>query len=105
MKTIAVPSIKAVIPFKAGSLPKIDPLDPRFELVLGGLKIVGKINAKTARKLQTHPGGAALQGRLIVEQGWLVLAEAGCQFFDPKPAEASLPATELTRPPVGALPQ
>jgi hypothetical protein len=44
------------------------------------------VNAKAARKLAQHNGGAALQGRLIVEGGKLVLAEAGFTWIDPKPA-------------------
>jgi hypothetical protein len=85
VKTIEVPSIKAVIPFKAGSLPRIDPNDPAFELTMSGLKIRAKINAKAARRLAGHTGSAILQGRLVMEGGRLLLVDAGFTFNDPKP--------------------
>lgn len=69
VKTIEVASIKAVIPFRAGQLPAIDPADPTFELELAGFKIQGQISAKSARKLAIWQGGAVLQGRLVSEGG------------------------------------
>ena len=53
-----------------------------------------KVNAKAARKLAQHNGGAALQGRLIVEGGKLVLAEAGFSWIDPKPKDGAEAAAE-----------
>jgi len=85
MKTIAVQSIKLSLPFKAGALPRIDPAAPVFELALGGVKIQASVNAKAARKLATWEGSAVLQGKLIVEDGRLVLIEGGFLFNDPKP--------------------
>jgi hypothetical protein len=35
------------------------------------------------RELAQHTGGAVLQGRLLVEGGKLVLAEAGFSWIDP----------------------
>ena len=85
MKRIDIPSAKFAVVFPAGKLPGIDPNDPSFTLALGGFEIHGKVNAKAARKLAAHAGGAVLQGRLIVEGGKLSLAEAGFQFIEPKP--------------------
>jgi hypothetical protein len=45
-------------------------------------------DAKAARKLAAHAGGAVLQGRLIVEGGKLSLADAGFTWIEPK-AEAT----------------
>jgi hypothetical protein len=85
-----IASAKLTVVFREGELPAIDPADPAFVLVLGGLEIRGKVNAKAARKLAAHQGGAVLQGKLMVEGGSLELAEAGFQFIDPKPkAEAA----------------
>ena len=90
MKRNDIPSAKLAVVFPAGKLPGIDPNNPSFTLVLGGFEIAGKINPKAARKLAAHAGGAVLQGRLIVEGGKLVLAEAGFSWIDPKPkAEAT----------------
>ncbi len=90
MKSIIVPSIKATVPFKAGSLPAIPWQDPTFELVLNGVKIPGKVNAKAARKLAVWPGSAVLNGKLVMEGGRLVLTEAGFLFNDPRPAAAAV---------------
>ena len=90
MKSIIVPSIKATVPFRAGSLPSVDPANPTFELVMDGLKIQGKVNAKAARKLAVWQGSAILQGRLVVEGSRLVLTEAGFLFNDPRPAAAAV---------------
>jgi hypothetical protein len=93
MTTIKISSLKAVVSFKAGELPRVDPNDPVIKIVLGTVEITARINAKSARKLAVHPGGAVLQGKLSVEGGRLVLAEAGFQFLDPKPAaDAAKPA-------------
>jgi len=89
MKSIPVTSLKLTLPFKAGELPQIDPANPRFALMLGPLTIMVSVNAKAARKLAMHQGGAVLQGRLMCEGGKLVLAEAGFQMFDAKPAEST----------------
>jgi hypothetical protein len=84
MKRVDIASAKLNVVFREGELPAIDPADPDFVLVLGGLEIVGKVNPKAARKLAQHNGGAVLQGRLIVEGGKLVLAEAGFSWIEPK---------------------
>jgi hypothetical protein len=85
MKRIDIGSAKLNVVFPEGKLPAIDPNDPSFTLVLGGFEIHGKVNAKAARKLAQHTGGAVLQGKLIVEAGKLVLAEAGFSWIEPKP--------------------
>jgi hypothetical protein len=90
MKRIDIGSAKLAVVFPEGKLPSIDPDNPAFILNLGGFEIVAKVNAKAARKLASWAGGAVLQGRLIVEGGKLVLAEAGFSWIDPKPkAEAT----------------
>jgi hypothetical protein len=88
MKTITIPTAKLTVVFRPGELPKIDPAKPVFVLRLGAHEIHGQINAKAARKLANHAGGAVLGGRLVDEHGTLRLLEAGFQFFDPKPVEA-----------------
>ena len=67
-------------------MPAIPPEDPVFCLVLGGIQIAGRVTPKAARKLAAHPGGAVLQGRLMVEDGKLSLADAGFQFIEPRAA-------------------
>lgn len=87
-KRLDIPSAKLTVVFPEGKLPAIDPADPAFVLVLGGVEIHGKINPKAARKLAQHKGGAVLQGKLIVESGKLSLADAGFSWIEPK-AEAA----------------
>ena len=49
-KTLQVQSVKLVVPFKAGEVPRdIDPADPRLVIELGGLQIQAKVNAKAAQ--------------------------------------------------------
>ena len=44
MTTVRVPSVKLVLPFKAGDVPRdIDPADPRLVIDLGGLTIQSKL--------------------------------------------------------------
>jgi hypothetical protein len=95
MKRIDITAIKANIVFPEGKLPAIEPNDPEFTLNLGGTEIRGKVNAKAARRLSQHQGGAVLQGRLIVENGKLTLADAGFTWIDPRPPQppAQPPAT------------
>ena len=89
MNRIDIGSAKLNVVFREGELPSIDPAKPEFVLALGGFEIHGKINPKAARKLAAWAGGVVLQGRLIVEGGKLVLADAGFSWIDPKPkAEA-----------------
>ena len=88
MNRIEIASAKLNVVFREGSLPAISPDDPSFLLDLGGVQIVGSVNAKAARKLAAHQGGAVLQGKLVADKGRLVLLEAGFQFIDPKPAAA-----------------
>jgi hypothetical protein len=85
MKRLPIAHAKLNVVFPEGSLPAIDPNKPEFTLVLGKLEIRGKVSAKSARKLGVHKGGAALQGRLVVENGTLCLIEAGFAWIDPKP--------------------
>ena len=85
--TVAIHSAKLNVVFRAGELPKIDPVNPQFALDLSGVKIQVRVNAKAARKLSVHPGGAVLQGRLIFERGQLVLLDAGFSWID-KPVPA-----------------
>jgi hypothetical protein len=92
MKPIIVPSIKATVPFRAGSLPSVDPTNPAFELVLDGVKIQSRVNAKAARKLAVWQGSAVLQGKLVVEGGRLVLIDAGFSWVEPKPVATEEPS-------------
>jgi hypothetical protein len=89
MKRLDIVSAKLTVVFPEGKLPAIDPADPAFVLVLGGLEIQGKVNGKAARKLAQHPGGAVLQGKLVAEGGKLDLLDAGFTWIDPK-AEAAM---------------
>jgi hypothetical protein len=90
MKRIDIQSAKLNVVFPAGKLPAIDPGAPQFVLALGPFEIRGHVNAKAARKLASHTGGAVLQGKLIVEAGHLALLDAGFQFIEPRPsAEAA----------------
>jgi len=84
--SILAPSIKLSISFRAGSLPAIDSRAPQFLLRLASVTISGQVNAKAARRLATHIGGAVLSGKLVEEGGKLVLLDAGFQFLDPQPA-------------------
>jgi hypothetical protein len=79
-------SAKLTVVFPEGKLPTIDPADPAFVLVLGGVEIAGKVNPKAARKLVTHTGGAVLQGKLVSEGGRLTLADAGFSWIEPRTA-------------------
>jgi hypothetical protein len=82
---IDIGSAKLAVVFPEGKLPGIDPNDPSFVLALGGFEIAGKVNAKAARKLAAHAGGAVLQGKLVSEGGKLALLDAGFSWIDPKP--------------------
>jgi hypothetical protein len=88
VRRLDIASAKLSVVFPEGKLPAIDPADPAFVLVLGGVEIRGKVNAKAARKLAQHKGGAVLQGKLIVEGGKLSLADAGFSWIEPKADEA-----------------
>jgi hypothetical protein len=99
MKRVDIPSAKLSVVFPEGNLPAIDPADPAFVLVLGGLEIRGKVNAKAARKLAGHKGGAVLQGKLVAQGGKLDLLDAGFSWIDPKAeAASSQPAAEKGSP-------
>jgi hypothetical protein len=84
MLNVPISSLKVNVIWKAGSLPAVSPDDPQFTLDLDGLKIVVRVNAKAARKLAAHQGGAVLQGRLVKQDGNLVLLEAGFQYLEQK---------------------
>jgi hypothetical protein len=88
MMKLLIKAAKLAVVFKAGELPTIDPADPSFVLDLDGVEINAKINAKAARKLKDHTGGAVLQGKLVVENGQLTLLDCGFQFLEPKPASS-----------------
>jgi hypothetical protein len=81
-----IASAKLNVVFPAGKLPTIDPADPAFVLVLGGVEIAGKVNPKAARKLSVHQGGAVLQGKLVAEGSRLTLADAGFSWIEPRAA-------------------
>jgi hypothetical protein len=89
MKRVDIASARLSVVFPEGKLPAIDPADPAFVLVLGGLEIQGKVNPKAARKLAQHRGGAVLQGKLVAEGSQLNLLDAGFSWIDPK-AEAAI---------------
>ncbi len=84
MKRIEIPSAKVSVVFPEGKLPTVDPANPAFVLVLGGVEVRSKINPKAARKLAQHPGGAVLQGKLVATGGKLELLDAGFNWIDPK---------------------
>jgi hypothetical protein len=88
VRRLDIASAKLSVVFPEGKLPTIDPADPAFVLVLGGLEIRGKVNPKAARKLAVHKGGAVLQGKLVSEGGKLSLLDAGFNWIEPK-AEAA----------------
>jgi hypothetical protein len=87
VRRLDIVNAKLSVVFPEGKLPAIDPADPAFVLVLGGVEIHGKVNPKAARKLAQHQGGAVLQGKVIVEAGKLSLADAGFTWIDPKAVE------------------
>ena len=90
MKRVDIPSAKLTVVFPEGKLPAIDPADPAFVLVLGGLEIHARVNPKAARKLAQHRGGAFVQGKLVVvEGGRLDLLDAGFTLIDPRPDAAA----------------
>jgi hypothetical protein len=93
MNRISIASAKLNVVFPEGKLPAIDPAHPDFVLILGGTEIHAKVNAKAARKLAAHPGGAVLQGRLVAEGGKLNLLDAGFSWIDPKTVD--LPSAPL----------
>jgi hypothetical protein len=83
-----ITTMKVSVVFPEGKLPPIDPDDPAFVLVLGGVQIHGQVNPKAARKLAQHQGGAVLQGKLFFDAGKLSLADAGFNWIEPKAVEA-----------------
>ena len=89
MTRVDIASAKVTIVFGEGKLPTIDPNDPAFVLVLGGLEIHAKVNPKAARKLAQHRGGAVLQGKLVAQAAKLELLDAGFTWIDPKPEAAT----------------
>jgi hypothetical protein len=91
---VDIPSAKVTIVFREGGLPTIDPADPAFVIVLGGLEIHAKVNPKAARKLAQHRGGAVLQGKLAAQADKLELLEAGFTWIDPKAEVATPERTE-----------
>jgi hypothetical protein len=88
MTRLEIASAKLNVVFPSGKLPAIDPANPAFVLVLGGVEIAAKINPKAARKLAQHQGGAVLQGRLVAEGGKLSLLDAGFAWIEPRAAES-----------------
>ena len=84
MKRITIGGMKVNIVFREDQLPALDPNDPSFLLVMGGVEIRGRVHAKAARKLAEHKGGAVLQGKLVSEGGKLLLLDAGFTWIEPK---------------------
>jgi hypothetical protein len=105
MKRIDINAIKANIVFPEGKLPALEPNDPEFTLVLGGLEIHGKVNAKAARRLAQHQGGAVLQGRIVAEGDKLVLLDGGFTWIEPRPATPAPPASQDQPQPAPAAPR
>ncbi len=95
MKTVPVTSANLKVVFRPGSLPQVDPANPTFTLTLGGFSIDVRINAKSARKLAVHRGGAILQGRLVESGDRLQLVDAGFSWLEP--TEPKLAEPVLTR--------
>jgi hypothetical protein len=91
---IDIASAKVTIVFHEGKLPTIDPNNPAFVLFLGGVEIRGKVNAKSARKLAVHSGGAVLQGKLVAQGAKLELLDAGFTWIDPKAEAATAERTD-----------
>jgi hypothetical protein len=84
MTRIEITSAKLSIVFPEGKLPAIDPAHPSFVIALGEHTIQAGVNAKAARKLATHEGGAVLQGKLVAQGDKLVLIEAGFTWLEPR---------------------
>jgi hypothetical protein len=97
-KRIDIGSAKLTVAFAEGKLPAIDPADPTFVLNLQGVKIHGKVNAKAARRLAQHPGGAVLQGKLVHnDEQILIMLDCGFTWIDPKPKDPSEQPTDATQ--------
>jgi hypothetical protein len=86
-----IPNAKLNIVFPEGKLPAIDPANPSFVLDLGRYAIRAQVNAKAARKLAAHQGGAVLQGKLVAQTDGLVLLEAGFTWLEPRAVPATNP--------------
>jgi hypothetical protein len=86
---IDIGSAKLAVVFPEGKLPAIDPGAPQFVLALGPFEIRSQVNAKAARKLAAHAGGAVLQGKLISEGGKLALLDAGFSWIEPRPKDGA----------------
>ncbi len=84
MKRINITSAKMSVVFPEGKLPAIDPNNPEFLLLLGSMEVRSKVNAKAARKLVQHRGGAVLQGKLVNVNGMPNLIDAGFSWLEPK---------------------
>ena len=95
-KRIEIQSAKLNVVFRAGELPRIDDKNPTFTLSIGSVNVAARINGKAARKLAVWPHGAVLQGRLVCENGRLVLNEAGFQWIEPKPPAEPAPVEAQT---------
>lgn len=92
------PSAKLAVVYRAGELPQVDPANPVIPIELAGLKTMAKNASKAARKLQSHGGGAVLQGRLATEDGRLVLLDAGFQWLEPKTEPDPTPPMAIHEP-------
>ena len=104
MKSFAAKAIKALFTWKAGDAPPIDPAKPEIEVICGGVRIIARISPKQARKLQAHQGGGKIEGKLVLVEGRLELAEASAELFNaPKPVPEPSPAF-LSPPTTGPLP-
>lgn len=93
---IPIPSAKLSVVFPQRQLPSVDFMNLCFSSHLGGVKIVGQVNAKSARKLSSHQGSAVLQGKMIRGASSLELIEAGFSFLYPRPVETTVEVPELS---------
>jgi len=102
MNTFAAKAIKATFSWKAENKPPFDPTSPVLEVNCGGVKLIARLSPKQARKLQAHQGGGKIEGKLVLVDGRLELAEASAQFFDP-PKEPSAPSPVFALPPLAEI--
>jgi hypothetical protein len=84
MTPVNVNHAKLGVTVHAGTLPRVPPDKPEFNLMLGRQLIRVAISAETAKKLTLHVGGGKLEGRLVEKNGNLYLIDAGFQFVAPE---------------------
>lgn len=91
MTSISIPSAKLTVVFKAGSLPAIDPADPRFILRLASVVITGQCNARAAQIGHTSRRGGT--HRQAGRAGWRQAGVARCGVPIPGPAARGHPCS------------